>query len=67
MVLDYILQCNIISNKFGVEPHIADSPECLKKYLGRKVWFDIINNISTDETKWSAGYRCNIRWKDSIG
>lgn len=56
IVLDYILQCNTIFNKFGVEPHVPDYPDCLKKYLGRKIWSDTINNISSDEAKWSAGY-----------
>ena len=35
IVLDYILQCNEIFKKFGVEPYVPDYPEKLTKYLGR--------------------------------
>lgn len=56
IVLDYIDQCNTIFEKFGVTPKIPDYPEPLKQYLGRKVWRDTIDNISNDESKWSAGY-----------
>lgn len=56
IVLDYIDQCNVIFNKFGVTPHIPDYPDVLKQFLGRKIWKDTINSISRDESKWSAGY-----------
>lgn len=55
IVLDYILQCNEIFKKFGVEPYVPDYPEKLTKYLGRKIWEDTIDSISRDEKKWSAG------------
>jgi hypothetical protein len=49
IVLDYILQCNEIFKKFGVEPYVPDYPEKLTKYLGRKIWEDTIDSISRDE------------------
>ena len=56
IVLDYIDQCNTIFKKFNVIPKMTDYPPVLEKYLGRKVWKDSIDSISTDENKWSAGY-----------
>lgn len=57
IVIDYIEQCDTIFKKFGYENvHIDDYPEGLKKYLGRNIWYDTINAISTDENKWSAGW-----------
>ncbi|MDO4459528.1 MAG: ATP-grasp domain-containing protein [Clostridia bacterium] len=56
IVLDYILQCNEIFGKFGVKPRIPDYPDVLVPFLGRKIWKDTINTISSDEKKWSAGY-----------
>ena len=56
IALDYIDQCNVLFNKFGVTPHIPDYPDVLKLFLGRKIWKDTINSISRDENKWSAGY-----------
>ena len=56
IVLDYIEQCRTVFAKFDVEPEIPDYPDSLKRFLGRKVWRDTINSISSDESKWSAGY-----------
>lgn len=56
IVLDYIDQCNEIFAKFGVHPNIPDYPEQLKAFLGRKIWKDTIDSISSEENKWSAGY-----------
>ncbi len=56
IVIDYIDQCETIFAKFGVTPDIPDYPESLKQFLGRKQWRDTINSISSDESKWSAGY-----------
>lgn len=56
IVLDYIAQCNKIFDKFEVVPRVPDYPPVLKRFLGRNVWMDTINNISKDESKWSAGY-----------
>ncbi|MBR4083112.1 MAG: ATP-grasp domain-containing protein [Lachnospiraceae bacterium] len=56
IVLDYIDQCNKIFKKFGKEPHIDDYPANFERFLGRKVWIDTIDSISTHEEKWSAGY-----------
>lgn len=56
IVLDYIHQCNEIFNKFNVTPHVPDYPDEMKKFLGRKIWEDTIESISTDESKWSAGW-----------
>ncbi|MCR5608382.1 MAG: ATP-grasp domain-containing protein [Lachnospiraceae bacterium] len=56
IVLDYIDQVNMIFNKFHATYKVEDYPEVLNKYLGRKVWKDTINNISSHEEKWSAGY-----------
>lgn len=55
IVLDGILQCDTVFKKFGVEPHVEDYPEEFRKFMGRKVWKDTINSISSDEKKWSAG------------
>lgn len=56
IVLDYIDQCNAIFKKFGVIPHVPDYPEALQKFLGRKMWVDTIDSISSSEEKWSSGY-----------
>lgn len=57
IVVDYIQQCENVFAKFNVlNPHVDDYPECLRKFLGRKIWRDTINAISTDEGKWSAGW-----------
>lgn len=56
IVLDYIDQCNAIFNKFNVTPNIPDYPKEFEKFLGRKIWEDTIDSISTMEEKWSAGW-----------
>lgn len=56
IVLDYIKQCNEVFHKFGVSPQIPDYPDAFNQFLGRKVWRDTIDSISSDEGKWSAGY-----------
>lgn len=57
IVIDYITQCETIFKKFGYDDvHVDDYPDCLRKYLGRKIWCDTINSISSDEKKWSAGW-----------
>lgn len=57
IVVDYIKQCENVFAKFGVfHPHVDDYPECLKEFLGRKIWRDTINSIAADEKKWSAGW-----------
>ena len=56
IVLDYIDQCNAIFKKFGKEPRIEDYPANFERFLGRKIWRDTINSISSNEEKWSAGY-----------
>ena len=55
LVVDYIQQCENVLN-----PHVDDYPECLRKFLGRKIWRDTINAISTDEGKWSAGWLLSL-------
>lgn len=55
IVIDYIDQCNRIFSKFDVYPHVPDYPECLSEFLGRKIWYDTIDSISSCEEKWSAG------------
>ena len=56
IVIDYIDQCNCIFRKFGVKPSIPDYPDSFAPFLGRRVWRDTINSISSNEEKWSAGY-----------
>lgn len=56
IVVDYIDQCETIFAKFGVVPNMPDYPDCLTAFLGRRVWYDTINSISSSEEKWSAGY-----------
>ncbi len=47
IVVDYIQQCENVFAKFNVlNPHVDDYPECLRKFLGRKIWRDSINAIS---------------------
>lgn len=61
IVVDYIQQCENVFAKFNVlNPHVGDYPECLRKFLGRKIWRDTINAISTDEGKWSAGWLLSL-------
>ena len=61
IVVDYIQQCENVFAKFNVlNPHVDDYPECLRKFLGRKIWRDTINAISTDEGKWSAGWLLSL-------
>ncbi len=56
IALDYIDQCKTVFYKFGATPKIPDYPVNLAAFLGRKVWKDTINSISSNEEKWSAGY-----------
>lgn len=57
IVVDYIIQCENVFKKFGItHTHVDDYPDCLKEFLGRKIWKDTINSISSDEKKWSAGW-----------
>ena len=56
IVLDYIMPCQDVFKKFGKEVSLPNYPEPLQKFLGRKIWTDTINSISSNETKWSAGY-----------
>lgn len=56
IVLDYIDQCNEIFQKFDVVPNIPDYPPDFEKFLGRKIWRDYMDSISSTESKWSAGY-----------
>lgn len=57
IVVDYLIQCENVFKKFGItHPHVDNYPECLKEFLGRKIWKDTINSISSDEKKWSAGW-----------
>ena len=56
IVLDYIDQCKMVFEKFGARSDLPDYPEELEKFMGRKVWRDTINNIASNEEKWSAGF-----------
>lgn len=56
IVVDYLAPCKFIFRKFNIEPVEEDYPECLQEFLGRKIWRDTINSISSNEEKWSAGY-----------
>jgi len=55
IVLDGIQQVDYCLNKFGFKFPQIEYPECLEKYLGRKIWKDTTNSIANDEKKWSAG------------
>ena len=55
IVIDYIDQIQWILDKFGCEYSFSNSPECLEKYMHRRVWHDNINNFASDESKWSKG------------
>ena len=52
IVVDYIDQCKQIFRKFGKEPYIEDYPKELERFLGRKVWKDTINSISSCEDEY---------------
>ncbi len=56
IVLDYLDQCSKVFSKYGVTADIPDYPPVLKEFMGRNVWYDTIDSISADESKWSAGY-----------
>ena len=55
ITLDGIDQVQYCLDKFGIIPQEFNYPEILKPYLGRKIWKDTINSISSNEEKWSAG------------
>lgn len=52
VVLDGIDQVEYCLNKFGFQFPQMDYPECLEKYLGRKIWKDTINNINSHPELW---------------
>lgn len=52
IVLDGIDQVDYCLNKFGLKFPQIEYPECLEKYLGRKIWKDTINNISSHPELW---------------
>ena len=54
IVLDGIDQVNFVLEKFDIYPPSLEYPDCLKKYLGRKIWMDKINNISSNPDKWGC-------------
>lgn len=56
IVVDFIGPCQYIFNKFGALKIIDDYPECLREFLGRKIWKDTINSIAFTEEKWRAGW-----------
>ncbi|MDD6222475.1 MAG: ATP-grasp domain-containing protein [Lachnospiraceae bacterium] len=56
IVLDYIDQCVEVFRKFGVVSALPDYPDVLNPFLGRKMWRDTVNHVSTTESLWSAGY-----------
>lgn len=59
IVVDYIYQCEEIFRKFGYDDvHVDDYPECLKKYLGRKIWYDTIDSISSHVEKMVCWMVC---------
>ena len=51
IVLDYIDQCNEVFGKFGVKLRVPDYPDVLKEFLGRKMWLDTMDSISSNEEK----------------
>jgi hypothetical protein len=55
IVLDGIDQVQCCLDKFGITPMEFNYPEVLQSYLGRKIWKDTINHISSVESLWSAG------------
>lgn len=55
LTFDGIDQVQYCLNKFNIQPQEFNYPEVLKPYLGRKIWKDTINSISSNENKWSAG------------
>lgn len=52
IVLDGIDQVDYCLKKFDLSFPSIEYPECLNKYLGRKIWKDTINNISTHPELW---------------
>ena len=52
IVLDGIDQVDYCLSKFGLKFPQIEYPKCLEKYLGRKIWKDTINNISTHPELW---------------
>ena len=56
IVVDYINSCEAIFQKFNKSYTLENYPKELNKFLGRRVWYDTINSIASDESKWSKGY-----------
>lgn len=56
IVIDYIDQIQYILDKFGCNYSFPNYPDCLNKYMHRKVWYDKMDNFASDESKWSQGY-----------
>ena len=52
LILDGVDQVNYCLKKFGIEAGCESYPDCLKKYLGRNIWYDTINHISRDRSTW---------------
>jgi hypothetical protein len=52
IVLDGIYQVEYCLNKFRLHFPSIEYPDCLQKYLGRKIWKDTINHISMDSKLW---------------
>lgn len=52
IVVDYIGPVHEVFNKFNVIPENINYPETMKEFLGRKIWYDTINHISSDSTTW---------------
>lgn len=54
ILLDGIDQVNFVLEKFGKSLPEIDYPEPLKKYLGRNVWMDKIDNINKNPSLWGC-------------
>lgn len=52
IVLDGIDQVNFVLDKYNIKPPSFEYPEPLKKYLGRKIWMDNIDNIASNPSLW---------------
>lgn len=54
IVLDGIAQVNYCLDKFGLKLPSIEYPEPLQKYLGRRIWKDTINSISSNPDKFGC-------------
>jgi len=54
IVLDGIVQCNYIFDKFTTHPELCDYPEVLRPFMGRNIWASTINHFNAHPEEWGC-------------